>query len=603
MKNPITSFFRWLNDDNNTKPPATVAFKETIVADGFILPWTKEQFRNDTVIQDKLRVLKRSGLALPYEVWEEFVVDTVLALSMWMQAFPASENYHHAYKRGLLEHSLDVAIYAMRLRRNYILPPNTPPEEVLHREYIWVYGVFLSALLHDTGKIVDFWVEIKTSNDESEWWTPAHGALGELGAPYRFKYKDDRAYSTHQHLGTFLLNQLVPKNPMTAIMSDSELFAQMTGYLSGHKDADNVIEQIVRQADAASVAQDLGANKDGVNLAAKQARVGASSSFAEQLTVTLRYLLTEKKILLNRKGAEGFVDGEYLYLICKPIADKLRTTLLERGVTNVPSKNTKLFNELQTHNIIRPNTQGLAVWQCEIVLSDLEWRQNFTCICIHLPTFLPEHTLKQMPGTVTLTEPDETETDSVNETISEQAAPEQNLSPEQAIDPAPEPNNVALDLMAFMPGFETTEEQPASVGNVTEAVAEKSDFNTLTPKDIGEQFWAWVEQGLLGGVYPVNTELAFYHIVNGHVFIVSPCAFKTFVESYRVGCDGESYAKVQNGFQLLNKHKKNGVRNFQTVRVNDESILHGYLVEMNDALFAIYPTNNPLLTLEGDEGE
>lgn len=599
MKNSIKTFIRWLNDDNSTKPSTTVVSSETAVADGFLLPWTEEQIRSDDVIQDKLRVLKRSGLALPYEVWDEFVVDTILALSMWMQAFPASENYHHAYKRGLLEHSLDVAIYAMRLRRNYILPPNTPPEEVLHREYIWAYGVFLSALLHDTGKIFDFLVEIKNSNEESEWWTPAHGSLGDLGLPYRFKYKEDRAYSTHQNLGAFLLNQIIPINPMTAIMSDTELFAQMTSYLSGHKDGDNVIEQIVRQADAASVAQDLGANKDGINLAAKQARVGANSTLAEQLTVTLRYLLTEKKILLNRKGGEGFVDGEYLYLVCKPIADKLRTTLLERGVTSVPAKNTKLFNDLQTHNIIRPNSQGLAVWNCEIYLSDMEWRQNFTCICVHLPTFLPEHTLKQMPGTVTVTEPDESVTESANETASEQAAPIQSVLTEQAKSSAPESNKPALDLMAFMPGFETTDEQVASVDHVVEQL----DFNALNPKEIGEHFWLWVEQGLLGGLYPVNTEQAFYHIVNGHLFIVSPSAFKTFVEFYRVGCDGESYAKVQNGFQLLNKHMKNGSRNFQTVSVNNESTLYGYLVGMSDRLCAIYRTSNPLLVLEGDDGE
>ncbi|WP_373421113.1 hypothetical protein, partial [Vibrio jasicida] len=49
--------------------------------------------------------------------------------------------------------------------------------------------------------------------------------------------------------------------------------------LSGHNNPDNVIEQIVTQADAASVAQDLGADKAGINLAAEKAR-GATLTLA-----------------------------------------------------------------------------------------------------------------------------------------------------------------------------------------------------------------------------------------------------------------------------------------------------------------------------------
>ena len=45
-----------------------VSLSKDIAPEGYFLPWTEKQIREDTVIQDKLRVLKRSGLALPYEM-------------------------------------------------------------------------------------------------------------------------------------------------------------------------------------------------------------------------------------------------------------------------------------------------------------------------------------------------------------------------------------------------------------------------------------------------------------------------------------------------------------------------------------------------------
>ena len=203
MLNKVKNFYAWLNEPDELKPAAAalsapiknkakLSPRENVAPEGFLLPVSMDELRIDAVIVDKLRVLKRSGLALPHEVWDEFVVDTVVAFGSWVQTLPASEDDHHTWSRGLLEHSLDVAIYAMRIRRNYILPPNTPPEEVIHREYIWVYGVFICALLHDSGKLFDFHIELQGDDR----WTVAHGPLGELTLPHRFKHVQGRSEAT-----------------------------------------------------------------------------------------------------------------------------------------------------------------------------------------------------------------------------------------------------------------------------------------------------------------------------------------------------------------------------------------------------------------------
>ncbi|HCZ9710798.1 TPA: TraI domain-containing protein [Vibrio parahaemolyticus] len=166
----VQQFIHWLNDDEPNNLPRS-ASDAPMAPEGFVIPATRASIEHDEIIKDKLRVLKRSGLALPYEVWPEFVVDTIVNYALWCQELPASESYHHTGKRGLLLHSLDVAIYAMRLRRNFILPPNTPPEEVIHREIVWVYGVFLCALLHDSGKIHDFEIELYQESGAPKRWS------------------------------------------------------------------------------------------------------------------------------------------------------------------------------------------------------------------------------------------------------------------------------------------------------------------------------------------------------------------------------------------------------------------------------------------------
>ncbi|WP_213882587.1 TraI domain-containing protein, partial [Vibrio crassostreae] len=102
MFQSIKRFIDWLYEDeqhNQSDVPPSDALS---APEGFVLPASRAELEHDEIIQDKLRVLKRSGLALPFEVWPEFVVDTVVNYAMWCQDIPASESYHHTGKRGLL---------------------------------------------------------------------------------------------------------------------------------------------------------------------------------------------------------------------------------------------------------------------------------------------------------------------------------------------------------------------------------------------------------------------------------------------------------------------------------------------------------------------
>ncbi|RJX68699.1 relaxase [Vibrio sinensis] len=635
----IKQLIDWFNDEPKNKAQPTLSVKTPA---GFCAPWTAEQLKQDDLIKDKLRVLKRSGLALPYEVWDEFVVDTVIRFAMCCQDLPASESYHHATPRGLLLHSLDVAIYAMRIRRNYILPPNTVPEDVIHKEIVWVYGVFLCALLHDVGKVLDMEIELFVGEEKTPVrWTPA---LGTITQPYRFRYHQERHYSQHQHSGLMWLTPLLGENPMAAITSDRQLYHEISAYLSGHAGSDSVIGQILMQADAASVAQNLGADKAGINQAAEKAR-GASGSLAGQLRLTLTHLLQSGAFPLNKKGAEGFVEGEHLFLMSKPIAERLRVSLLERGINNVPSDNSRLFNELQQHQLIRANDDEMAIWKCEVFLRAFDWRQTFTFVCVHWPSIWPEGDLPSIDGSITpvsdttdVLQQDQGDGVSLGQQTAISSLGEDFKSSNSQVDLAatittqPEGleqesqiSSFSMDLMSFMPGMEANKTEPAisasliesdeieiaqdalntmnhseSDGVMNEALSldlsimsQKFDARSTSPEALGHAFYQWVDAVLKGGVQPVNRQGALFHRLEQGMFVVSPGAFHHFIAERCLFAQANTYGLVQQGLQPLGKHqlRADGRSVHKALIKESDKSLNGFLFAVQPEWADLYPIN------------
>src|SRR5690606_37793335 len=105
-----------------------------------------------------------------------------------VQQLPASESHHHAYPGGLLDHSLEIVAYALKLRQSRLLPAGTTPEEQAEQSEAWTTAIAYAALLHDIGKLaVDLHVELR----DGSVWHPWHGPMRQ---PYRFRYRKNREY-------------------------------------------------------------------------------------------------------------------------------------------------------------------------------------------------------------------------------------------------------------------------------------------------------------------------------------------------------------------------------------------------------------------------
>ncbi len=123
-----------------------------------------------------------------------------------VQQFPASENHHHAYPGGMLDHGLEIVAYALKLRQSYLLPAGVTPEAQAAQAEAWTAGTAYAALLHDIGKIA---VDLHVEHADGSVWHPWHGPLRK---PYRFRYRKEREYRLHSAATGLLYARLLDRD-------------------------------------------------------------------------------------------------------------------------------------------------------------------------------------------------------------------------------------------------------------------------------------------------------------------------------------------------------------------------------------------------------
>lgn len=199
MFNTIKRFVIWLNTDDEEENKKETSNNSQLINNLI-----------DDEIKKKLTTLSRSGLALPYEVWDDFVKEVVLS-------------FNDKYGMNETMAMLHTAIYSVRIRRNYILPPNCAPEDVVHREIVWVYGVFVTVVLY------------------------------------------------YSRLSLLQLPKLFSNDPQLAITSDKDLCKSIENTLDDIN-SDNVIAEILRQSLAAYAELKRGGSAEEINAAAESAK-------------------------------------------------------------------------------------------------------------------------------------------------------------------------------------------------------------------------------------------------------------------------------------------------------------------------------------------
>lgn len=137
-----------LQRPSQSQPPAP----DAALPEGWFAPLSAEQLLATPLRQSCLQQL-RQLTPLPDTLFDSWILTAIHRFAALVQLLPASQSHHHSIPGGLLDHSLEVACNAIRLRQGYLLPPEAGAEEQARQASAWTVAVVCAALLHDTGKI------------------------------------------------------------------------------------------------------------------------------------------------------------------------------------------------------------------------------------------------------------------------------------------------------------------------------------------------------------------------------------------------------------------------------------------------------------------
>jgi len=479
-------------------------------------------------------------VGVPDAHFQILYVDALVRYAAFVQQLPASESHHHAGPGGLLDHTLEVIICALQLRRGVLMPTNAPTEVIARCRDVWTYAVFSGALVHDVGKVAtQQTVRIFDAHTGAlSLWSPWTGPM-QAGTWYGIEFNRDRQYVMHERISPLLVRGIVPDAAMAWLGSDTQVIAAWSAYMSQETDGAGALGTIVSRADQLSVARNLGAN-------APRFAAAKTIPLHEKLLSALRAALTDGDLPLNRNGAAGWFVGNDLWLVSKRTADTLRERLQREGHEGIPARNDRLFDVLQEHKIAQAHNEQ-AIWRITVGAPD--WDKAHTLTVLRVPVTvlwpLPDGRPTQFDGTVTLLDADKaTEADASTgqspapATQTAQPATMDTATTDHSAPPASDPNTMSTAMIA-----------PASDPSAT-----------VNP------FVSWLAQGIAAGQIPVNQPSARVHIVPEGILLISPVIFRDYARAH----GGEAgWERAQKSFLKAKIH----------LPTTDKSNLHHYRVE------------------------
>jgi integrating conjugative element relaxase (TIGR03760 family) len=317
--------------------------------------------------QETMEALLRES-RLSRLTFERDFLPAVLAYAEFTQLFPASEAHHHAHRGGLLGHTLEVVLAAMKFRNGYLLPKGGTAEDVAHQRDWWTYAVFYAALLHDVGKpIADLRITwVGPRGKETLRWMPIAGSLVDCSAReylVGFAPKAERDYTAHAKLGVILLQRMASRNALSFLAQQPAILQELTQFLGGDG-RQSVLAEIVKRADQLSTSRNL--------VQGTRARFSTATTMPlhELLQSAMVDLLRQGALPLNRDGAAGWVFDGAVWFVAKRLADTLREHIRKHAGDDagVPgdAKNDRLFDTWQDFGMIQLSPQGKAIWYATV---------------------------------------------------------------------------------------------------------------------------------------------------------------------------------------------------------------------------------------------
>ncbi|QPB42820.1 MobH family relaxase [Rodentibacter haemolyticus] len=633
--------------------------KETLITKGWYEPLSASELLNTPLREQHLTDIWRN-VSMTLQMFNTLYREPIEKYAEIVQLLPASESHHHAHAGGMLDHGLEVLSVAVKLRQNYVLPPNSPPEEQAKQRDVWTAIVIYAALLHDLGKSA---VDIEVVLEDQSRWFPWQG---KIDSPYRFRYIKSRDYSLHPVMGGVFAQQFIPKEALNWLAEFPTAFSALMYFINGHSDKAGVLSDIIQKADQISVTMALGGDIQKIG---EKTQV----SFAKQLHIALKEVIKNMKLNAPKGGGEGWLTGDALWVMSKSTTDKIRAYLMQQGVS-VPSQNSRMFDELQAHKLIEPTEENTAIWYGKVT-SNSGWSHNEPFTLLRISPNVVWEDINDRPalfdGFVSVTDKDgknKIQSDAIlgindthgNNDISSEfsfnvvettqngelntdlgdhhikAEPDEDplgayldlfptldTSDSLASSHLNEPDNMGDEIVeeklpeAEQPSIEPVD-TPSKMSVGQNSKGKKSPISEVKIKEkpttgnddllTTENFIKWVKEGIIAKSIHINKPDAKLHFVEDHLFMVTPAIFQLYT-SEKLGSDKQDdWEFLQKQFQDLGLHKRLyadgdswNIWSCDVVGQKRTSSLSGYLIEDVKLFVGNKPVfNNHWLKLKGN---
>lgn len=550
--------------------------------------------------RNKAVVLIKRALSVTPEVWEDHYLHALSRFAELVQDHPASRQHHHSEPGGLLDHTLEVTLRALRLSSGVILPPEVEPEELLHNAERWRFGVFICALLHDIGKVIgDQETVYKDKSGKFTHWQAWHGPIP-FGSEYVYRYRQthgDHVHGLHEKLGITLLPFLLTPSTSKWLTSDRKLLGQMMNTLSASATGSGIIGELIRKADRSSAVDNLSPTTG--------MQSGTDRPLHAKILEALQTLANEGKLKRNMPGAGLWVGEEYTYIVAKSTMEKARDHLLATGHKSIPQSPLRLMQILNEHGISIPPVDSGDSQQAVVNDAPRSWSQKLSFVVIPNETLWVSGTPNTFAGSIT---PVDSKGNEISLATREASGPAKRGQAED-IAPTPAQTSANYDLQEelAMPsqGGSVTDPQPTEPSKEPKSFtkkpvkvvsrtqqkkpAYKSKPGTQTsPLRAKNELIAWLLGGIKYRRIRVNESGAPIHIIGNNVAFITPKVFDLYLDDNKQkaivygSTRNKQLVQLQREFKSLDVHVRNSGEDFHRIAVRGprkESTVSALLIE------------------------
>ena len=541
------------------------------------------------------------------EAFRHYYRAAINAFARFVQQLPASEVHHHTGPGGLLSHSLEVCVLALRMRRSYLLSAEGGAEEISKNQDLWTYAIFLAALCHDLAKpVVNQRVELYSeSSGEPVRWSPFRGFMDEQGAYYRPVFAQNTAFSPHEKVTPLFVHAIIPKPGMEWLESDPTIFSAWLAALSGDLPNADAIGTIVTQADGQSVSKNLGGGSP-FNSTAKP------KPLHEKIVTALCQLLASGELSVNGQSAAAWVKDADCWLSSRRTADKIRAQLARELHNDAPTRNSQVFDTLKEHGVIIP-CGDKALW--EVIITGKDWQNDATVLRVPVSKLWPNRTSRpeDFTGDVHVvgdgvSAENVFDRKDVTLDVIQPAGALDTLLPTNDVD-NPKGINAALSLDDAVPSTEPYtypeegEDDAVSIADqhlkFCDEIEDEQRHCTDDARGSADDFIAWLQSGIQQRLIPVNESNATVHVVAEGVLLATPAIFQRYADARTL----PDWKPVQKTVLKKNWHVKAEkgliIFKYQVIGKRKSSTVNGILFQDPAFIFgtALLPKPNPHLNL------